>query len=48
MLSNGPNLLNCFIGSSDPLDGLVIAGPALFFCCGLAVVAVCDFDLGEE
>lgn len=49
MPSKGPNLLNCFIGSSDPLDGLVIEIADLILfedCgCGLEVDVVCGCGL---
>lgn len=41
MSSSGPNLLYCFTGSSDPLDGLVIKG-LLIFCCLLCCLAAVD------
>lgn len=45
MSSSGPNLLYCFTGSSDPLDGLVIKGLLIHCCfCCLAAVVLEEID----
>lgn len=43
MSSSGPNLLYCFTGSSDPLDGLVIKG-LLIYCCLFCCLAAVDLE----
>lgn len=48
MLSSGPNLLYCLIGSSDPFDGLVIEGPLLLFLTGLCGLTAEDDAAGLE